>query len=134
MHNQTASYIQSKLLNIHDLAKYYTSIILFKAFNKLLPSNIQHFFTIRERTHNLRGYGDFVLPKVRTTRKSFCVSACGVKLWNSLDIQHKKCQNIHRFKLLYKHMVWSQYKESGFNTMLNTFSVLNVGVCLLLLT
>lgn len=106
-------FIQSKLLKINDLVKYYTSIILFKAFNKLLPSNIQHFFTIQERTYNLRGYGDFTIPKVRTTRKSFCVSVCGVRLWNSLDIQHKQCQNIHRFKLLYKHMVWSKYKESG---------------------
>uniref|UniRef100_A0A3B4A4Q2 Protein kinase domain-containing protein n=1 Tax=Periophthalmus magnuspinnatus TaxID=409849 RepID=A0A3B4A4Q2_9GOBI len=35
---------KSKLLTFPDLVKYYTVIILFKAFNKLLPSNVQKFF------------------------------------------------------------------------------------------
>lgn len=106
-------WVCSRLLKLNDLVKYNTLIILYKAFNKLLPSNLQHIFTRRENAHNLRGCGNFTLPRARTKRKRFCVSVCGVKLWNNLDTQHKQCQSIHRFKLLYKNTVWSQYKESG---------------------
>lgn len=106
-------FIQSKLLKFHDLVKYYTVQILFKAFNKLLPSNIQKLFTAREQTCGLRGFGNFKIPLVRTTRKSFCVSVCGVKLWNCLDLQYKQCQNIHNFKFLYKQLVWLCYREGG---------------------
>lgn len=53
----------------------------------------------------------FKLPRTRTTRKGFCVSVCGVKIWNSLSLQLKQCKNIHRFKFLYKQLVWSQYTQ-----------------------
>lgn len=105
-------FIQSKLLKIVDIVKYYTSIILYKAFNKLLPTNLQTFFKIKERTHDLRGHGNFIIPYGRSNRKRFCVTICGVILWNNLGSQYKQCQNIRKFKLLYKRMVWSQYSES----------------------
>lgn len=106
-------FIQSKLLKLHDLVKYNTSIFMFKAFNKLLPVNLQHLFSNREHSQNLRGFGNLTVPKVRTTCKSFCVSVCGVKLWNSLDVHHKQCQTILRFKLYYKRQVWLKYIDSG---------------------
>lgn len=106
-------FIQSKLLKFNDIVKYYTSIILYKAFNKLLPINLQHYFKIKETTHNLRGYGNFMIPYGHTKRKCFCVSICGVKLWNNLGIQYKQCQSIPNFKQSYKQMVWSQYTETG---------------------
>lgn len=37
-------FTQSKLLKFDDLVKYNTSIVLYKAFNKLLPPNLQRFF------------------------------------------------------------------------------------------
>lgn len=106
-------FIQSKLLKFCDLVKYNTSIILYKAFNKALPNHVQQFFKLKETVHNLRGFGNFIIPNIKSTRKSFCVSVCGVKLWNSLGTQHKQCQSIHKFKQLYKHNVWSQYLEIG---------------------
>lgn len=69
-------------------------LLIYKAFSKLLPSNSQQLFTRRENLHNLRGEGNFKLPRTRTKRKHFCVSVCGVTLWNSLDTQHKQCQNV----------------------------------------
>lgn len=33
------------------------------------------------------------------------MSVCGLKLWNSLGLEHKHCQSIHQFKALYKHKV-----------------------------
>lgn len=54
-------FIQSKLFKIHDIIKYHTVQILFKAFNNLLPSNIQKFFIVKECAHNLRGFAKFSL-------------------------------------------------------------------------
>uniref|UniRef100_A0A669B1C7 Reverse transcriptase domain-containing protein n=1 Tax=Oreochromis niloticus TaxID=8128 RepID=A0A669B1C7_ORENI len=107
-------FLQAKLLKFQDLVNYNTSIILYKAFNKLLPANLQTIFEIREGVYNVRGFGEFKLPRTRTTRKGFCVSVCGVKIWNSLSLQLKQCKNIHRFKFLYKQLVWSQYTQGWF--------------------
>lgn len=105
-------FINSRLLKFNDLVKYSTVIVFYKAFNKTLPSNLQQLFIQRGNTHNFRGYGKFKQPHAKNNRKRFCVSVCGVKLWNNLKTQHKQSQNIHRFKLTYKNMVWSQYEES----------------------
>lgn len=105
-------FIQSGLLKFDDLVKYSMLVILYKAYNKLLPLNLQKHFSIRDKKHNLRGYGVFALPRAGIKVKSFCVSVFGVKLWNSLAVEHKQCQNIHRFKKSYKNMVLSQYKEN----------------------
>jgi len=53
------------------LVKVITAKILFKAFYNLLPANIQKLFTQREESYSLRSYGNFVIPVVRTTRRSF---------------------------------------------------------------
>lgn len=106
-------FLQSKLLKFDDLVKYNTAILLYKAYYKKLPENLQKLFTTRERVHNLRGSAQFVLPKVRTTRKSFCMSVCGIKLWNSLDESIKHSRNVHRFKVMFKKLTWSYYAQSA---------------------
>lgn len=45
-------------------------------------------FSERDGGYNL----NIKVHMVRTTRKSFCVSACGVKLWNGLGSKHKQRQ------------------------------------------
>lgn len=75
-----AIFMQSKLLKLYDLAVFYTAQILFKASKRELPMNIQKLFVDREGQYSLRGCGNFKVPAVRTTRRSFCVSVCGVKL------------------------------------------------------
>lgn len=48
---------------------------------------------------------------LRTTRKSFCVSVYGMKLWNSLSMAFKQSPNIKQFKQTYKDMIFMSYKE-----------------------
>ena len=55
---------------------------MFKAKNNKLPANIQKMFTQIEGSYFLRGLLNFKMKKVRTTRKSFCISVRGVKLSN----------------------------------------------------
>lgn len=104
-------FLQSEILKMDDLVKFQTAQILFKAKNKELPGNIQSMFFLKEGSYNLRGFCNFKTGKVRTTRKSFCVSVHGVKLWNSLNMELKQCPNIKQFKKSYKNMIFSNYKE-----------------------
>lgn len=56
---------------------------------QLVPNNLQQLFKIKEIAHSLREYGRFMTLKVQTTSKTFCLSVCGTKLWNQLEIKHK---------------------------------------------
>lgn len=67
-------------------------------------------FSQREGKYNLRGLFYFRNVKVRTTRKSFCVSVYGIKLWNSLNDQLKQCPDIEQFKKKYKNIIFKRYK------------------------
>lgn len=78
-------FVKSKVLKFKDLVEYLTVIIMYKARDNKLPRNIQKHFKKREDSYNLRGIEKFKQAAERTNRKSFCVSVCGVKLWNSLS-------------------------------------------------
>jgi hypothetical protein len=106
-----ALFIQSKLLKFIDLVKYQSAQIMFKAKNNLLPRNIQILFRVREGGYNLRGTHNFKVNRIRTTRKSFCISSSGVKLWNSLNDELKQCPNINQFKIRYKDIVFKRYRD-----------------------
>lgn len=102
-------FLQCKILKLMDLVKLKTAMFLFKASKNNLPNNIQQLFTVNDSGYYLRGYSNFQLPAVRTTRRTWCVSVCGVKLWNSLDTNLKRCSTVKKFKYQYKQSVWSQY-------------------------
>lgn len=104
-----ALFLQSKVLKLPDLVDFYTAQLLFKANRELLPVNLQQLFTQREGHYNLRRCSNFEIKLVRTTRKSLCVSVCGVKLWNQLGSELKQCPTIHLFKSGFKNMVLSRY-------------------------
>uniref|UniRef100_A0A8C7XUM2 Reverse transcriptase domain-containing protein n=1 Tax=Oryzias sinensis TaxID=183150 RepID=A0A8C7XUM2_9TELE len=95
-------FYQSRLLKLHDLVDFYTAQLLYRASWKLLPSNIQKQFLENEGGYRLRGCRNFKIKLIRTTKKSFCVSVCGTKLWNSLSNELKQCSNIQIFKKMYK--------------------------------
>lgn len=68
--------MQTKLLKFDDLVKYSTAIVLYKAFNKLLPPNLQRFFITPVQAYDLRGLGCFSVPRAQNTHKRFCASVC----------------------------------------------------------
>lgn len=106
-------FLQSKLLKLQDLVHYHTALIMFKVSKHLVPLNIQNLFSQRDGGYNLRGDTKFKMHLVRTTRKSFCVSVCGVKLCNRLEDEHRQCPHIHSFKSLYNNKVFERYKNEG---------------------
>lgn len=104
-------FLQSKLLKFTDIVSYQTALIMYKAKNHQLPKNIQNLFQNREGGYNLRGEFNFKTLSSRTTIKSFCVSIAGVKLWNSLSEEQKQRPNINQFKVMYKNMLFTRYRE-----------------------
>ena len=73
-----------------DMVNFKTAQIIFKARNNLLPGNIQKMFFNREGDYNLRGEHKLKQLRITTTRKSQCITICGVNLWNGLDLE-KRC-------------------------------------------
>lgn len=88
---------------------------MYKASKDLLPANIQNLFSKREGGYTLRGCSKLKVPAFRTTRKRFCVSVCGVRLWNGLGAQLQHCSTIYQFKSMYKKTLLLKYStEEGF--------------------
>ena len=104
-------FLQSNVFKCTDIVECQTAQVMFKAQNKLLPGNIQKLFSEREGGYNLRGIFHFKIHSIRTTRKSFCISICGVKLWNRLNVELKQCPNKILFKLRFRETVrtWGVY-------------------------
>ncbi len=100
-------------MKLKDLVELQTAQIIFKAANNSLPGNIQKLFIEREGGYNLRGKFKFKIQSTRTTRRSFCVPICGIKLWNSLNVGLKECPNIIQFKKMYKEMTFHMYRNEG---------------------
>ena len=93
------------------LVHFQTAQIMYKAKNNLLPSNIQKLFFYRVGGYNLRGEFNLKHQRARTTLKSFCLSVCGVRLWNRLGVGLKQCPSMIQFKKRFKHMVFTRYRE-----------------------
>ena len=106
-------FLNSNLLKFTDIIEYKTALIMYKARYNHLPVNIQLMFTDREGGYNLRGELNLKTRYARTTLKAFCISVCGVKLWNSIDVEIKQCSNICKFKRMYKGCLITKYREEA---------------------
>lgn len=102
-------FYKSKLFKFTDTVEYLTLQLMYRARNRQLPHNIQKHFLIREGGYNLRGTHKFKHPRALTTRKSFCVSVCGVKIWNDLKDDLRNSPNIRKFKNECKDIILSRY-------------------------
>ena len=105
-----ALFLKSKTLKFTDLVQFQTGQVMYKAINNLLPGNIQKLFFNREGDYNLRGVNNLKQLTVRTTLRTFSITICGVKLWNSLGVELKQCPSVTQFKKRYKRMVLTQYE------------------------
>ena len=91
--NYSTFYIIYKSLQFHDIVKMNTIKFMFSVRNNLLPINLQNLYSIN--LHNTYLFHRF---KVRTDRKSFCLSITGPRLWNNLEDSIRKILNFNLFK------------------------------------
>ena len=90
--------------NLKLLVKIQTAILMYKAFNTMLPINLLVYFS-RKLTMNecvTRQINAFEQPCARTTIKQQCVSIVGVKVWNNIDHCMTCSKNIYAWKILMK--------------------------------
>ena len=79
-----------KILKFYDLVKLKILNIMFKAYNRTLPINIQNIFSIDvDKYYNTRKMQNFKVHFIRTSKRAMCVSTAGVKLWNDLKYEIK---------------------------------------------
>ena len=69
-------FLTNKMIKFHDLVKFKTDTIMYKAKNILLPANIQYLFDTKEHlNYNLRGRNKFSSKYARTkTKNNVCIS------------------------------------------------------------
>ena len=96
-------------LKFKNIVELYTAQIVYKARYNLLPGNLQILYRNRDGRYEYRNPLNFQQPRTRTEWKRLCVSAIGVKLWNDLPDELKKCNNIYQFKKMFKKRVIDNY-------------------------
>ena len=106
----TPLFSKLKLLKFNDLVNCNIASLMFRVSKKDVPLNIQKYFSLNHGNYGLRHSDKFQVKFVRTTRKSQCLSAYGVKLYNDLDQSLKQTKALGRFKKLLKRRLISKYE------------------------
>ena len=88
-------------LKLFDLIKLKTAVVMFKAYNNMLPVNLQKLCVSVEPIRRTRHVNMFQRRYIRTELKSMSLSICGVKLWNGLESKLKSC-NVQVFNTCFK--------------------------------
>ena len=117
-------FLMLKVLKFHDLINYKVALIMYKARNGCLPTNVQKYFAVTGNHYNLRRKDNFKKVHIRTTKKSHCISVYGVKLYNNLSVELKSSKNIYRFKSQYKQKVFNMYTSQSLACGPNLLNVL----------
>ena len=87
-------------LKFHDLVKYRTAIMMFKAYSGKLPTLLQNRFNRSLNVHHTCRMNTFIVTYSRTNMKAMCLSVVGVKLWNMLPENIKDTRSVYIFKKL----------------------------------
>ena len=93
-----------KILKFSDLVNYKIGMLMFKAKNASLPSNIQQLFTNNQESsyYSTIQKHKFAVKYARTNIKSKCLSVYGVKLWNKVSSSISLDSSFLSFKRNYK--------------------------------
>ena len=85
--------------------------MMYRAFNKTLPVNLNNVFTVCEPNSlfNMCKKKGFLQKYTRTNLKAMSVSVVGAKLWNELDSNLRNIKTILLFKKKFKWCVLPTY-------------------------
>ena len=96
-------------LKFHDLVKYRTAIMMFKAYSGKLRTLLQNRFNRSSNVHHTCRMNTFIVTYSRTNMKAMCLSVVGVKLWNMLPENIKDTRSVYIFKKLVKRYLIASY-------------------------
>ena len=98
------------MLKFLDIVKCKTLQVMFKAYNMMLPINLQVMFSVvKDINYSTRQKNKFKVNYVPTEMKSMAKSVIGVKLWNSLGQESQRCYSIHTFTNYVKKSFFEKY-------------------------
>ena len=87
------------ILKFMDLVKSKILLLMFKAKNVELPTNLQSLFAMKNiNNYKTRNQSNFVVNYSRCKIKSSCLSIIGVRLWNAINNNLKQCDSVVKFK------------------------------------
>ena len=106
-------FVKYNCLKFDDIVQMKTLSIIHQAKNKNLPRNIQKLFSESDLVHNYKtrsiSKGNFDEMFCRTKTRSMAISVRGVKLWNNLDEQYHKINELGKFKKMIKRKFIASY-------------------------
>ena len=108
----TPLFYKMHALKLFDLIKLKTAVVMFKAYNTMLPVNLQKLFVRVKPIRRTRHVNMFERKYIRTELKSMSLSNYGVKLWNGLDSKLKSCRNVQVFKKFVKEQYLQTYDSN----------------------
>lgn len=111
-HDHTSVFFHlSNMLKFHDLVKYKTMIILYKANNHSLNGRVQALFepTAAIHIHDTRQSKLFYVKKTNTTLRLLSITVKGIKTWNNLPNKLTQLPSLTQFKKAIKLSLLSTY-------------------------
>ena len=98
-------------LKLQDLVYLKTAVIMYKAFNNLLPRNVQTIFVKVKSVHSYctRQQHNLHVQQANTTLRKNSISYLGVQIWNSLNDSIKCKKSVVSFKKALKLHIISEY-------------------------
>lgn len=94
----TKIYKETKLMNLSQIYKYNTCILIHKILHKEIHSEIIFTKNVQIHKRNLRRANNIYLPKIRTNYGKKNIMSEGAILYNSLPNNIKLAKNINSFK------------------------------------
>ena len=83
---------------------------MYRAKNNELPKNVQCIFNMKAgNKYGMRKCQNFNVKFCKTKIASSCLSITGVRLWNSLNEDIKRCQSLIKFRVMLKSLYISNY-------------------------
>ena len=107
--DHTNLFINLNVMKLFYYIEYKTAITMYQMKYNLLPKNILKLFHLRDECYKTDR--SIKIKYVRTTMKAMCMTTVGVKLWNSLSVCLRKCQNNCTFKKGTNHLLLRDMRQ-----------------------
>ena len=102
-----------RTLNVYDIHKIQSAILMFNVYNNLSPKNISQMFVLNKSIHsyNTRSSTKYHYQKVITKAMFNSIRHNGPRIWNQLNNELRSCTTLSSFKSQLKTSLISMYSK-----------------------
>ena len=104
-------FFRLRTLNVYDIHKIQTAILMFNVFNNISPKRISQMFILNKSVHsyNTRSSNKYHYQKFSTQQMLNSVKHNGPRIWNEFNNEVTNCTTISSFKVRLKTQILSTY-------------------------